>query len=330
MSATRQPTDPHVTVLMPVYNAMPYLPEALESVLAQTHRDLTVLALDDGSTDGSLEYLRGHPDSRVTAMGDGRHYGTGANLNRGIALARGDLLARMDADDLCPPDRFARQVAALREDPGLVAVGTQFQYMGDGGRHGFARRLPLDHASIDRDLRRGTLSVVHASLMMRTEALRAVGGFRFAAGGGEDWEVGLRLAELGRFGNLPQVGYFYRVHATNTTALRQQLTSRRIRFACDCAEARRRGLPEPEEGAWFAALEERPWYERWSEAADGFSVARYYRARYLVLHGRPVRGYANLALGMAASPRRVADRVANRIAAMTEHLGVRPMRTHET
>lgn len=200
----------------------------------------------------------------------------------------------------------------------MVAIGTQFQYLGDKDRRGFARRLPLDHASIHRDLRRGVLSVVHASLMMRTAAVRAVGGFRFAAGGGEDWELGLRLAEIGRFGNLPDLGYLYRVHATNTTALHRQLTQRRIQFACVCAEARRLGLPEPQEETWLASLAQRPWHERWREAADSFAVARYYRARYLVLYGRPLRGYANLALSMVASPHRVANRLANRIAGFTD------------
>lgn len=316
MNTSHLQPDPHVTVLMPIFNAMPYLPLALESVLAQTHGDLTVLALDDGSSDGSLEYLRGHPDGRVQAIGDGRHHGLGTLLNHGISMARGELIARMDADDLCPPDRFARQVAALREDPGLVAIGTQFQYMGTAGRLGFARRLPLDHASIHRDLRRGMHAVVHASLMMRTAQLSAIGGYRFA-GLGEDWDMFLRLAEVGRFGNLPQIGYFYRLHATNATALHQRLAQRRIRFACDCAEARRLGQPEPEEAAWLASLEKRPWYERWCEAVDSFGVARYFSARYQVLNGRPIRGYANFALGIMASPHRVASRLANRIKSFT-------------
>jgi len=329
MSATRQQPDTHVTVLMPVYNAMPYLPQALESVLAQTHGDFTLLALDDGSSDGSLEYLRGHPDARVQTVGDGRHHGLGALLNHGITIARGDLIARMDADDLCPPDRLARQVAAFREDAGLVALGTQFQYMGEGGRLGFGRRLPLDHASIHRDLRRGVLAVVHASLMMRTAALRAIGGYRFP-GVGEDWDMFLRLAEVGRFGNLPELGYLYRLHPTNATALHQRLTQRRIQFACACAEARRVGQPEPEEQAWLASLAQRPWHERWREAADSFGIARYYRARYLVLHRRPVRGYANLALSMLASPQRAANRLANRIASLTGKSGTaRPVATSE-
>ena len=320
---------PHVTVLMPVYNAMPYLPEAVGSILAQTHDDLTILALDDGSTDGSLEYLRDHPDPRVEVVSDGRHHGVGALLNHGIAVACGDLIARMDADDLCPPDRFARQVAALRDDPALAAVGTQFQYMGNGGRLGFARRLPLDHASIHRDLRRGVLAVIHASLMLRTAPLRAIGGYHFA-GIGEDWDMFLRLAEIGRFGNLAEIGYLYRLHATNATALHQQLTQRRIRYACACAEARRMGLPEPEEQAWLALLNRRPWHARWREAADSFAVARYFSGRNLVLNGCLLRGYANLALGMAASPQRVAGRLANRIAGLVDRpRPARPASIHE-
>lgn len=299
---------PHITVLMPVFNAMPYLAQAVESILAQTYGQFTLLALDDGSLDGSAEYLREHPDPRVRLVSDGDHHGMGAQLNRGIVLAQSPLLARMDADDVCPPDRFAGQVEAFRKDPGLTACGTQFEYFGQGGRSGFGRRLPLSHSAIHRDLRRGVLAVIHASLMVRTAALRAIGGYRFA-GIGEDWDMFLRLAEIGRFANLPRIGYFYRLHAANATALNQRLTQRRIRFACACAEARLRGLQEPDEAAWLAAADARPWSHRWGEAADSFSVAHYFTGRNLVLNDRVLAGYAHLALGMLASPRRVANRL---------------------
>lgn len=314
------PGHPHITVLMPVFNAMPYLPAAVESIVRQDYRRFTLLALDDGSSDGSVEFLRSHPDPRVEFVGDGRHHGMGALLNRGIAMAQGPLVARMDADDICPPDRFARQVAAFIEDPALTAIGTQFSYMGQRGLQGFARRLPLTHAAIHENLRRGTLCVIHGSLMIRTAALRAIGGYRFA-GIGEDWDMFLRLAEVGRFANLPYVGYLYRLHASNATALHLRLTQRRIRFACACAEARERGLPEPDEQAWLAALEARPWTGRWAEATDSFSVAHYFTGRNLVLNEQPLRGYAHLAVSMLASPQRVANRLSNFIAGLLPKAG---------
>ena len=312
---------PHITVLMPVFNAMPYLPAEVESLIGQTYRQFTLLALDDGSTDGSVEFLRTHPDPRIKLISDGQHYGMGALLNRGIAMAQGSLVARMDADDLCSPDRFARQVAAFRDDPGLVAVGMQFAYVGQKGRQGFARRLPLTHALIHEDLRRGTLCVIHASLMIRPAALRAIGGYRFA-GVGEDWDMFLRLAEVGRFANLPDGGYLYRLHANNATTLHLRLTQRRIRFACACAEARRSGVPEPDEPAWIATLDARPRVSRLTEAADSFGVAQYFTGRNLVLNGRSVRGYAHLAVGMLASPRRVASRLSNFIRSRTKLLAL--------
>ena len=319
------PGDPHITVLMPVFNAMPYLPAAVESIVGQHYRHFTLLALDDGSTDGSVEFLRAHPDPRIEVVCDGQHHGMGALLNRGIARVQGSLVARMDADDICPPDRFARQVAALLDDPGLVAIGMQFKYMGQGGRQGFARRLPLGHSTIHDDLRRGTLCVIHGSLMMRTAALRTIGGYRFA-GVGEDWDMFLRLAEIGRFANLPEVGYLYRLHANNATARHVRLTQRRIRFACACAEARRNGLPEPDEAAWLAALDARPRVNCWAEAADRFSVANYFTGRNLVLNERPLRGYAHLAISMLASPQRVANRFLNSIASFLPRAGRLPDR----
>lgn len=314
----RGDAGPYVAVLMPVFNAMPYLPAAVSSVLGQSWRDLTLIALDDGSTDGSREYLSAHPDPRLTVVGDGRHRGMGALLNHGMVLADAPLIARMDADDLCPPDRFARQVAALQSDPGLAAVGTQFQYFGQEGCQGFARKLPLDHDAIHGSLRRGVLAVIHASLMIRTEALRSIGGYRFN-GIGEDWDMFLRLAEVGRFANLSNLGYLYRLHASNATMLHQRLTQRRIRFACACAEARRQGLPEPAEADWLADLDARPWHRRMAEMADGFSIAQYYTGRNLVLNRRSLRGYSHLALGMLANPRRTVGRALNLLARADAH-----------
>jgi glycosyltransferase involved in cell wall biosynthesis len=214
---------PRVTVLMPVFNAMPFLREAVASILTQGFRDFVLLAIDDGSTDGSVEYLRTVEDARLRILADGVHRGMGAALNFALERVTTEYVARMDGDDLCPPDRFASQVALLDDSPSVGAVGTQFTYMGNAGRTGFARRLPLTHEEIVRDLSSGTLAVIHASLMIRTDLLRSIGGYRFD-GIGEDWDMFLRLGEVARFANLPRLGYYYRLHGRNATSLHQRLT----------------------------------------------------------------------------------------------------------
>jgi glycosyltransferase involved in cell wall biosynthesis len=299
---------PRLTVLMPVWNAMPFLSAAVDSILAQSFGDFVLFALDDGSTDGSLGYLQSVRDKRLQVVSDGAHRGLGGVLNLGIALAETEFLARMDGDDVCAPDRFERQMRLLDQHPDLGAVGTQFTYLGHNGRTGFGRNLPLDHDGILRGLRIGDLTLIHASLMMRTADVRAIGGYRFE-GVGEDWDMFLRLAERTRFANIPHQSYFYRVHDGNSSLRQRRFTHRRIRYACRCADARARGLPEPSEEEFVRELATEPIWRRLRETLDGISLGRYLAGRNLVLTGHSGLGYLNLACGAVAGPWRTFTRL---------------------
>lgn len=116
---------PLVSVLLPVYNAEPYLPAALESILRQDHEHLEIIAIDDGSTDRSLEIMeRYRKNDRRVHIVSRENRGLIATLNEGLSLARGELVARMDADDISYPSRFSRQVALFNQRPGLALCGT--------------------------------------------------------------------------------------------------------------------------------------------------------------------------------------------------------------
>ena len=118
-------TVPLVSVLLPVYNAEPYLGAALESILRQDHKRLEIIAIDDGSRDRSLEIMRRYQqaDGRITIVSR-ENRGLIATLNEGLALAKGDLIARMDADDISYPSRLSRQVSSFVEQPELALCGT--------------------------------------------------------------------------------------------------------------------------------------------------------------------------------------------------------------
>src|SRR5687767_7363254 len=121
-----------LTVLMPVYNAMPFLGEAVQSVLSQEAGDFTLLALDGGSKDGSVEYLRSLSDPRVQVVAF-EQLGLGATLKHALEICQTELFARMDADDRCDPTRFSKQLAFLKDHPEVGMVGTQFRYVGTYG-----------------------------------------------------------------------------------------------------------------------------------------------------------------------------------------------------
>ena len=203
--------DLPITVLLAVYNGQQYLREAIDSILSQTFRDFEFLIIDDGSTDNTLfilnEYAR--RDSRiklVTRPNKGLTY----TLNEGIFLARGEFLARMDADDICLPQRFEKQLAYLRQHPECVLVGSRVQLMDPEGLPLREMSQEQSHQEIDdAHLNRGW-PVVHPATMMRLSAIKQIGGYRDEFNTLEDLDLFLRLAEVGKLANLPDVLLRYR------------------------------------------------------------------------------------------------------------------------
>src|SRR5688572_27460772 len=110
-----------ISVVMPVFNGQRFLAQAMNSLLAQTFHDFEIIVVDDGSTDASPAILRDYAerDSRVRVI-HGDHAGISAALNRGIEASTHEWIARIDADDVASPDRFAKQIAAARANPDVV------------------------------------------------------------------------------------------------------------------------------------------------------------------------------------------------------------------
>jgi glycosyltransferase involved in cell wall biosynthesis len=123
-----------VSILMPVFNGAAHLREAVGSVLAQSFSDWELLVVDDGSSDGSAEVAEGVADSRVRILRNGENLGLVPTLNVGLAEARGEFVARCDADDLCAPNRLAEQVAFARGNPAVPLIGSDAGLVTEGGR----------------------------------------------------------------------------------------------------------------------------------------------------------------------------------------------------
>jgi glycosyltransferase involved in cell wall biosynthesis len=237
------PAFPPITVLLAVFNGEQYLREAIDSVLAQTFTDFEFLIIDDGSTDGSLQiiadYAKRDPRLRVVTR---PNKGLTHTLNEGVALASGEFLARMDADDVCMPRRFERQIAFLRENPQCVLLGSRVLLMDPEGLPIREMCLEQSHEQIDQaHLNRGW-PVVHPAVMMRLSAIKQVGGYRDEFDTLEDLDLFLRLAEVGRLANLPDVLLHYRQHFASVTHSREQKQSE-IRQAIYDQTRVRRGLP---------------------------------------------------------------------------------------
>jgi glycosyltransferase involved in cell wall biosynthesis len=199
---------PLVTVGIPFYNAQATLADAIRSVYAQTLTDWELILVDDGSSDGSLGIARSVDDSRVRVVSDGPNFGLSARLNQIAQLARGDYLARMDADDLMHPARLEAQLDFLRRQPDVDVVGTGMFMLDEAGRP-VAKRLPPLNIDANAVLRRGAFA--HATVMGRVDWFRSK-PYDSAFDGCEDRELWLRSFTRSRFANLTDCYYFCAEH----------------------------------------------------------------------------------------------------------------------
>ncbi len=208
-----------LAVLMPVYNAELVLREALDSVLRQTLGDFELLAVDNASTDGSRRVLeravRLDPRVRILTCAEP---GIVNALNAGLVEVRSEFVARMDADDIAAPERFAVQLRHLRANPDLVALGCRCLVVDEDGDPLEIRGTLTEHESIEEGLLGGRVSYLcHSAMMFRSHAVTVVGGYRSDVGVSEDLDLYLRLAEIGRLGNAPELAMTIRRWPESTT-----------------------------------------------------------------------------------------------------------------
>lgn len=237
---------PHVSVVMTVYNGEAYLAEAVASVLGQDFQDFELLVVDDASTDASPRILQDFAgrDPRVRVIRQQRNGGPVSASNAGLVQARGALIARLDADDVASPQRLGRQVETFRARPDLVLLGTAFDYIDGAGRWIAAGEPPVDDATLQPTLLEYN-PFCHSSMMMRANALRALGGYRQLVNRYSlDYDLVLRLAEMGTIGNLPDRLVRYRIHPGQITAQKMEAQIRSAHLYRALARQRRRGDAE--------------------------------------------------------------------------------------
>lgn len=211
----------HVSVILPAYNAAATIIAAVQSILAQTYPDFELIVVDDGSEDATAGAVARLSDPRIRCRRQ-PHRGIAAALQAGLALARGDLIARMDADDLSLPGRLKAQISRLQENPDLAAVGCRVEaFPAQAITSGMRAYLTWQNALLaPEDIARNIfveMPVLHPTLMFRRKALEAAGGYR-QGNFPEDYDLLLRLHFNGwKLEKLPAVLYRWRLHAGQAT-----------------------------------------------------------------------------------------------------------------
>lgn len=282
--------EPKVSVLVPVYNAERYVGKTLDSVLSQTWSDFELLALDDGSTDGSLTILREFEvkDRRVRVHSR-QHVGLVPSRNELIGFARGPYLALIDSDDICRPQRFEKQVAYLDAHSECVAVGSRALIIDSGGMPIIKSTNELTHDEMNSAhlSKPGGSRMYNSSVMMRKAAVIQVGQYREDYRFSEDIDLFLRLAEIGKLSNLPDVLLEYRQHLRSVSYAHYGEQLDNARKAVIAARLRRgliAGLQksESETDPELAADTHRKW-AWWALSAGNLTTARKHAIIALVM-----------------------------------------------
>lgn len=202
---------PLVSILLPVYNAEKYLARTLESLLNQRFRDFEIVAMDDGSTDRSMEVLRSFPDPRIRVERNERNLGLIATLNRGVSLCRGEFIARMDADDIADPARLEKQVQYMRQNAACILVGTGRTAIDENDRPIASFNRPATGSALIRwKLLTGNF-ITHPTVMLRKSALR-LPLFEEKYRHAEDYAAWLKLSTSGDLEILSEKLLKYRFH----------------------------------------------------------------------------------------------------------------------
>ena len=219
---------PKVTVLMTVYNGVAFLREALRSVLDQSFEDFEFLIVDDASTDESVSLIRSYADERIRLVLNETNMGQAASLNKGLDLASGEYIARLDQDDVCLPERLARQVALLDARSDVCVTCTWEYTIDEKGRKVRDWRSTInDFGAYLATLTLGLCPVWHPSTMFRRVKVLELGGYDPSFAPAEDYDLWTRIA-LARLSGaiVPEFLVLQRVHGG-----RQSITRRPVQEA---------------------------------------------------------------------------------------------------
>ncbi len=211
--------NPLISVILPVYNANGYLPLAIESILAQTYKNFELIAIDDGSTDNSLDILKKYAkkDSRIKVLHNKRNLNIANSLNIGIKHAKGQFIARMDADDISLPHRFQKQIHFLLKHPEIVILGGQVRTIDVNGKALGRKLFPV----LDNEIRESLYTsnpIQHPTAIINKFLLpKNFSWYNPSLPPAEDYDLFFRLGQYGKYHNLNKFVLKYRQYLGSNT-----------------------------------------------------------------------------------------------------------------
>jgi glycosyltransferase involved in cell wall biosynthesis len=297
---------PRISVLMPVYNGGAYLETAIASILAQSFADFELVVVDDGSTDRSCEIVNAlaGADPRLRLLRKANS-GISETLNLGLAEARGEWIARLDADDAMLPRRLERQLAFLEANPDVVASGSYYDLINEAGERRITRYpLPRSREELARYLEaRELLTFTHPTMTYRRDLAMALGGYRRDLEPCEDADLFARmLASGGTILIQPEILTLYRVHAASISRHKTREMFRKLRYVFHNFYAAREGRPSITYEQFLAYRKRLPAATRLRAGCDYLSEVLYRSSTASLVSGRPVQAGLSLAGAAALKP----------------------------
>ena len=303
------PSEAIVSVLLPVYNGFPYLPDTVDSILAQTDPRWVMFAINDGSSDESAAYLDTLTDPRIKVIHQ-QNQGLSQTLNNGLQLCRTKYIARMDADDICHPKRFEKQIEFLETHPEVGLLGSQIRRMGTV-RSDSGSSLPTRHDDIMAALLDGQHAICHPSIMCRREAFEQVGLYKPCIG--EDWDMYLRFGEKWQLANHGDCLLNYRYHAGSINGAKMGELRQRIRYHCECARRRMANQADVSYEEFAATEQKQGWLRKLLQHTEDISRARYHAAIADMLGEHRLRGWIRLGCAALTAPQLTFMRLGRRL-----------------
>ena len=300
-------SSPQISILMSVRNGKPYVAETVVSIIDQTFSDWEFVIVDNASTDGSadlIDNLARH-EPRIRLIRSESDLGHSGGLNRGLAVCRGEWIARIDADDVALPNRLERQLAFVAAQPNVKVSSCLAHYINAEGRivgktfHNLTTRQVFD-----RYMREGlAIGILHPGAFIDRTLLARAGGYRGQFDPANDIDLWARLCEEGAL-ILVQPEYLmkYRVHSGSISSNSFKVARLKYQWARNCMRARRSGLNEPDWEEFLAERQNAPWWKRlnrWRKT----QARRLYRqsAQHHIIHQR-LRAVMDIGLATLLQP----------------------------
>ena len=225
-------------MLMSVYNGEMYLREAIDSILNQTFTDFEFLIVNDGSTDGTAEILQSYDDPRIKIVNNEQNIGLTKSLNKGLGMAKGEYIARMDADDVSMPERLEKEVTSLDQNRNVGLVGTHYLMINENGKELHTIKGWTESGKLTEKLLEGN-PFGHGSVMFSAECIEKVGLYREEFKFAQDYDFWLRISDVCDVANISELLYKWRFNSKSISVTRKNQQDKYSLLAIELAKERR-------------------------------------------------------------------------------------------